>query len=285
MIICGTDLSESSFAAARTAALIAKRLGAGMALAHVVDPSQAPGATESVCDELRARAESLAAEIGIDVEVLVERGVADEKLVALAASATARFLVVSSTGKTTAQKWLLGSVADSAVRTSQVPVLVVREGDAIDAWARGERALRVMVGVEPTVASRAVLRFAESLRAIGRCELVVAQIAWPAEEHRRADLPPPIPLDRLRPELEEVLLRELESWAGPDESDRTFVVKAGWGRVDRHLTQLAKELSAHLVVVGTHQRAGIAALWRGSVSRGVLHDAETSVACVPLHER
>jgi nucleotide-binding universal stress UspA family protein len=49
--------------------------------------------------------------------------------------------------------------------------------------------------------------------------------------------------------------------------------QGGW-RCGRHR-------QAALLVVGTHQRAGIARLWQGSVSRGVLHAAAMSVACVP----
>jgi len=60
-----------------------------------------------------------------------------------------------------------------------------------------------------------------------------------------------------------------------------FVVRPGWGRVDSHLTQLAAEAEVDLLVVGTHKRAGIARLWQGAVSRGVLHGASMSVACIP----
>jgi len=184
------------------------------------------------------------------------------------------------------QRWLLGSVAERVAQASTAPVLVVRDGGSLEAWGRGERALRVMVGVELTPTSKAVLQWAGELRAIGPCELLVAQIAWPAEEHQRLGVPTPMPLDQLRPELEQVLLRDLEQWAGeqPQPGDRSFIVKPGWGRVDRHLTLLAEKSKVELLVVGAHQRAGIARLWQGSVSRGVLHAAAMSVACVPLRE-
>jgi nucleotide-binding universal stress UspA family protein len=61
-------------------------------------------------------------------------------------------------------------------------------------------------------------------------------------------------------------------------------VSPGWGRVDTHLTLLAAESKVDLLVVGTHQRAGAARLWQGSVSRGVLHEALGNVACVPRGE-
>jgi nucleotide-binding universal stress UspA family protein len=45
---------------------------------------------------------------------------------------------------------------------------------------------------------------------------------------------------------------------------------------------MATDEGADVLVVGTHQRRGMDRLWHGSVSRGVLGLAPTSVACVPL---
>ncbi len=284
-IVCGTDFSENSDKAVGAAGAIARRLGLPLKLLHVTDSPGADGRGEEAPGaRLSTQAEALRAQFGIDVEPLVEAGVADERLVALARSLNARLLVVASLDEKKQQYWLLGSVAERVAQTSSAPVLVVRDGPSIEAWARGESVLRVMVGVEQTAGSKAALRWARELREIGRCELLVVQIAWPAEEHQRAGISTPMPLDHLRPELEQVLSRDLEAWAGeqPCPVDTSFVVKPGWGRVDRHLTLFAAESKADLLVVGTHQRAGIARLWQGSVSRGVLHGAAMSVACVPL---
>ena len=57
-------------------------------------------------------------------------------------------LVVASLGNTTQHRWLLGSVAERVAQTSPVPVLIVRESDSIEAWARGKRPLRATVGAK-----------------------------------------------------------------------------------------------------------------------------------------
>jgi nucleotide-binding universal stress UspA family protein len=95
-----------------------------------------------------------------------------------------------------------------------------------------------------------------------------------------------MPLDHLVPELHETLMRDLQTWAGEvaGEGETTFRVIPGAGRADVHLTQLADEAEADLLVVGTHQRAGVSHLWQGSVSRGVLHHAHCNVACVPRRD-
>ena len=59
-------------------------------------------------------------------------------------------------------------------------------------------------------------------------------------------------------------------------------IEKGWGRSDAHLIQVAREEHADLIVIGTHQRHGLARLGHLSVSRGVLHYAPMNVVCVPF---
>jgi len=293
-IVCGTDLSENAAHAAQAAAAIAKRLGVPLKLVHVIDELGAELTVASdqnaIYDPLRKRTREQAAELGtqfgIDVEPIVVPGIACEKLIEIAQVASASLLVVSSLGDKKQHRWLLGSVAERVAQASPLPVLVVRDGASVDAWVRGDRSLRVMVGVELASTSKTALRWAAGLRAIGPCDLLVTQVASPFGEHVRLGIPTPIPLDRLRPEIHEPLERDLRAWAGdlPGEGETTFTVSPGLGRVDAQLAQLAAEAKADLLVVGTHQRAGVARLWQGSVSRGVLHHASCSVACVPRGE-
>lgn len=288
-IVCGIDFSESSVAAARAAAAIAKRLGLPLELVHTIDIADAElraglrGTYEPLQTRLVDEAERLRAEFAIQTESLLDAGPADERLVALASSLDARLLVIGPLGERKQHRWLLGSVAERVAQASDVPVLVVRDRARIESWAGGNGTLRVMVGVEATAGSQTALRWAEGLRDIGPCQLVIAQIVWPPETHPAAGMSTPMPLDHLRPEIAESLLHALQEWAGvlSDPGNTSFVVEPGWGRVDSHLTQLAAESKMDLLVVGTHQRAGIARLWQGSVSRNVLHGAPMSVACVP----
>lgn len=279
-IVCGVDFSDGSAAAARVAAAIAARLRLPLEVVHAVDSTSVDRAT---AQRLDAVVEALRAELGSSVEGRVEAGAADEALVARARQRDGRLLVVGSLGGRRQAHSLLGTVAERTAQSSPIPVLIVRDAAPLLAWARGERPLRAMVGVEPTSLSHAALRWAEGLREVGPCELIVVRIFWPAEVHERAGVPGPIPLDHLPPAIEQRLLDDLRRWAGtPSSCGQTeFLVKPGWGRVDTHLTQAAAGSSADLLVVGTMQRTGIARLWQGSVSRGVLHSATMSVACVP----
>jgi nucleotide-binding universal stress UspA family protein len=294
-IVCGTDLSENAQEAARAAAAIAKRLAVPLKLVHVIDELGAELAAASedlaIYDPVRRRvqehANELKSRLGIEVEAIVAlSGTAHETLIEIARATGASLIVLAALGSKKQQRWLLGSTAERVAQASPIPVLVVREAASIEAWARGERPLRTMVGVEITATSLAALRWAAGLRELGPCDLQVTQVAWPFGEHLRLGVPMPMPLDQLRPELLEPLTRDLRAWAGdvPGEGQTTFAVSPGWGRVDAHLTLLGAETKVDLLVVGTHQRAFAARLWQGSVSRGVLHQASSNVACVPRGE-
>ncbi|HUH00714.1 MAG TPA: universal stress protein [Kofleriaceae bacterium] len=282
-IVCGTDFSACADAAAGAAAALARRLELPLILVHVTAQRASDPGYEEVSARLRAETEALQARFDLEIEAVLEPGVAHERLAALAVGRNARMIVVASLGEQKPRRWLLGSVAERVAQSSPVPTLVVRDGAILEAWARGERSLRVMVGVQLSPTARAALEWANGLREVGACELHVVQIAWPAVEHRRAGGTAPMPLDRLRPELEQVLQRELEQWVGehPGIGPTSCLVKPGFGRVDSHLILLARELGMDLLVVGTNQRAGISRLWQGSVSRGVLQAATMNVACVP----
>lgn len=293
-IVCGIDFSERATQAAQAAGAIARRFDVPLVLVHVLDERGAllagRGAQDTLFDPQRAKlqcqADQLRADLGIEVEPILRLGAPDQQLVEAARAASARLLVVSAQGAETPRRWLLGSVAERVAQSSPVPVLAVRDGARLEGWARGDTPLRVMVGVEPVQASKAALHWAATPRALGGCELFIAQIAWPPKEHSRLGIPAPMPLDHLVPEVHEALERDLRSWVGalPGEGEIRFVVSPGWGRVDAHLVDLADEARADLRVVGMHRRSGLARTWLGSVSRGVLHHASTNVVCVPYSE-
>lgn len=283
-IATGTDFSQAAATATDVAAALAQRMQDDLVLVHVVGsdaPPSGAGRDDSVQRRLEAEVQRLQP---VRVQGVLTGGEPHQQIVAIGVETGARLLVLGSVGQGRTRPWVLGSVADKVAQHSPVPVLVVRDGARLLAWLRQERPLAVLVGVEPTAGSLAALTWAQSLRRVGPCSVTATQVVWPPELQPVAGPGRQIPLDVLDPEVAGRLREELRTWAQRAglAAETTFDVRPGWGRVDSHLLQVAAEGKADLVVVGTHQRAGIARLWQGSVSRGVLHDSPVSVACVPM---
>lgn len=285
-IVCGTDFSHNARQASEVAAALAGRMGQSLVLVHVVDvlpigpEKHAP--YEGLGHRLQDEARRLADRFMVNVEPVVVPGSAHRKLMKLASENDASLIVLASVSTETA-RWEVGSVAERVAQASPVPVLVVRNAERLLNWLTTERALNAMIGVDASATSRAALDFAVSLRGIGPVDLVLTQIAWPLGEYYHYGVSPLSSIDRLHPELEALLVRDLKAWTGElrGEGATRFSVRPGLGRVDTHLELAAREADTDLVVVGTHQRAGVARIWQSSVSRGVLHAASTNVVCVP----
>ena len=84
----------------------------------------------------------------------------DVELAELASRLDARLLVVGSLGRRS-DEWLLGSMAEHAAERAPVPTLVVRSAAPFEAWARGERPLKIFVAFDFTGAAEAALRWIE----------------------------------------------------------------------------------------------------------------------------
>ncbi len=278
MILCGTDLSVASEPALKAAAALAKKQGRDLLLVTVLERDE-PGARMDAEMRLEQDAGALRREFGLSVDTRVEAGVPEQQLLALAKARSASLLVVGAEGR--AQRGRrLGSVPEYLCQTSGIPVLVARDADALVSWSSDSRALRVLVGSGLGDASTSALECVSDWPDLA---LTVAHIAWPYGEHYRLGISGPMPLDHLRPEVHHQLLGDLGRWAAQVQCrvSPKLRVTPGWGRIDSHLAQLAKEKEADLLVVGSHQRNFAERLWHGSVSRNAIHEASCNVLCVP----
>ncbi len=289
-IVCGTDFSEHAAQAIEVAAAVAKRLGEPLVLVHAVDKESReplPGdVRESLClyerAQLREERERLRA---AKVEVIEDfaDGKPNEVLVDAATAHHARLLVLSSQGRRPPKRWVLGSVAESVAEAAPVPTLVVRAAAPFVQWALGKRRLRVFAGADFSAQSEAALRWVGWLRGIGPCEVVVAFLEPALLVNGPLDMVPSPIVDEMLARTGHVQARAFRQRVRAILGAKGVRVRIekGWGRSDAHLIQVACEERADLIVVGTHQRHGLGRLGHLSVSRGVLHYAPMSVACVP----
>jgi nucleotide-binding universal stress UspA family protein len=287
-IFCGTDFSEPAQHAANAAAALAKRIGTPLVLIHGADergeiPRQYwPALIDEQRPHLVAEAARLRA-VGAEVQEKFTGGVPEEGVAKDAEQAQARLIVLGSGGKGTFDRWVLGSAAERIAETAAVPTLVVRDAVPLEAWAGGERPLKVFVGADFTPSSDAALRWVAELRQLGPCEITLGFVDRAPEEHGQLAVYDAFDLTEESPEArttnESDLRTKAKHYLGVEPG--LLRVIPGSKQIDAHLLQLALEDGAELIVVGTHQWRGARRLRHGSVSRRILRNARTNVACIP----
>jgi nucleotide-binding universal stress UspA family protein len=142
VILAATDFSDTSGAAVDWAVGLARALGATLVVAHFFDlpivgfPDAAFLVTAKTAARLSNEAQALLdAEIArlratqVHVEGVLKQSDARTGIPELAAASGARLVVVGSHGRTGLTRALVGSVAETILRASPVPVTVVRKHD------------------------------------------------------------------------------------------------------------------------------------------------------------
>lgn len=292
-ILCGTDFSPPAHAAMRVAAAWSAKVRQSLRLVHVWEATIADEAMfalqANACESLRAtlegEADVLRAEFDIPVTTSVVTGSVYERILHEAAACHAGLIVVASLGRGMRHGWLLGSNAERIAQRATIPVLVVRDAPPLLAWMAAAQELKVSVCVDLTPASRAALRWARGLGRMGNCSLQLEYVAWPPAERRFAANRGEIAQAGDWSGLETALAADVALWAGaeagPATAHETVRAVVNWGRPDAALAESAHAAGSAMIVAGSHRRSHIARLWQGSVTRGLLHRADTNVACVP----
>jgi nucleotide-binding universal stress UspA family protein len=284
-IVFATNFSDAALSASTVAAELARKAGEPLRLVHVLNPDSARAfgralreAAEAALDDQVRRLEKLGAKVE-RVLLVGEPAVTVEEFVREQRAS----LVVTAAPSHDAPFLGVGGTVDRLAQALTVPLLVVREPAPLEAWARGERPLRVMLGVDRSLPFEAARDWVKSLRRWGAVEVVGGRIYWPEEEYQRLGLAHPLAFADVTPDLRLALEKETASLMAPLASAEgqvpRAVVEPGVGRIADHLVELAAREKADVLVVGTHHRRALGRLW--SVSHHALRLAHMSVACVP----
>jgi len=138
-ILVPTDLSEGAQYALDYACELARSLGARVHLLNVIgipvlgvpELGAAMGSTliDSMIAECQQALDKLAAQKGCDGEVLLKTGDARDLINQMATELRADLIVMGTHGRRGVSHALLGSIAESVVRSAPCPVLTVRQRD------------------------------------------------------------------------------------------------------------------------------------------------------------
>jgi nucleotide-binding universal stress UspA family protein len=288
-VAVGVDFSEESEHALEQAALIAKRFDSELVVLHV--GAVAPPATRSLLPSVRVWeriVDQQAAEERVKIKAVADRltkeglkashlcidGDPAEELAKATDDLGADLLVVGTHGHTGAKLFLLGSVAQRAVRRARCDVLVCRELPqpsppknilvATDFSAHAERALEVAME----------LATSESRIDIVHCVSPISLTGHAEEGFSLADL-----WEQIKQEAEEQgkELLEAKKDKGMDLHFEVVEDAAAAGVLAK-----AKDSSTtyDLIVLGSHGRRGFRRFFLGSVAEKVVRHAPCSTLVV-----
>ena len=256
--------------------------GARVTAVHVVDESYLyfgdevaiPGIADlhdKVVRESEQRLEAVCAPAGFDDRVLLEGHAANE-IHRYAEDQGADLVVMGAHGR---HGWrlLLGSTANAVLHGTTCDVLCVHIPEEAVPFRE------VLVAVDSTEEAGAVLGRAVEVAAISGARVSVLSVIRPLE-HAYAGVDMASYGDsavRFAHEAEQQVLGQLDALADDFGVRGERLVRRGHPAEEIHAA--ADELSADLVVVGTHGRHGFALLL-GSTANAVLHGAKTDILAV-----
>lgn len=259
-------------------------------LLRVVEPSLVVSVDEG---DLRERERSLAPvaarlRAGLHgpvgrVETLVRAGDPAEEIALAAEEMGADLIALTTHGRTGFDRFVLGSVAETLVRTSKTPLLALRAVEPLPPTeARPPLFARTLLAHDGSEHAERALDVLLRLNAGRGGRLLLLGVIETMDPDGAA--PDPSSPD-LRKRYLGLLARDLEArLAGPAEKARAAGVEAGvevvCGRPAAKILDRAEALSASLLALGTHGRSGIARWALGSVAEKVLRAAPGPVLTV-----
>jgi universal stress protein E len=282
IVVGVSDLQNDPMLAA--AMRLAERLGAQLHAVHAFEIPHAVLRTHHVLGtpacELRGTYER---EFGARLEAEVRRlspgsgfpcsavaSPAGDAIVSAVNRVGADLIVVGATRQGVVLRHILGSTADRVIRTSAVPVLVLRPPFATEFR-------RVLFTTDLSQASAAALRHgADVVKQLGEpntLEVRCTTATWVSEW-----IQPAIPPAKLHGEARVELLRFLDAAALPFDG---IVPRVRIGDPAKEVISEAAEWNADLIVVGTRGRSSVSRFLLGSVAGSVLRSASCDVLVVP----
>lgn len=279
-IVVGVDGSPTSTAAALWAAALADRLDSPLHIACAVqEPTFYMAESvmvipEEVWEQQRRTAEEIVDEAAkailerhpyLSVATHVDAVPPAEMLVDL--SASARLMVVGSSGTGLVLSTLLGSTAKVVADTAACPVVVWREGP-------GDPNSPILVGIDGSATSAAAIAMAFEIASRLEVPLIAAHVWSAASQAGGVTLP--LLIDWAAIEKEESVLLA-ESLAGWVEKYPDVVVERVLRQSNPAHTLVDLSEHAQLVVVGSRGRGPVRSALLGSTSSNLTHHARCPV--------
>jgi nucleotide-binding universal stress UspA family protein len=281
-LLAPTDFGESSQRAEDLAAELAAKFEAKLTLLHVWSvpaPTYAEALTwpiteiEAAARDALARANARLKEKHAKCESVLAAGIAWDRILETAKQREVDMIVIGTHGRRGLPRFLLGSVAEKVVRLSPVPVLTVGSESGVTPIRK------ILLPVDLGPASEAAIEETAALASAFGAEVTVLHV-YEAPIHVYPGVPyvpiydTSLALEKSARGAVDVVVHQLAGRV----ARVTGLVRQGsaW----RNINEVAQELGADLIVLGTHGRRGVPRAFIGSVAEKVVRTSPVPVLTV-----
>jgi nucleotide-binding universal stress UspA family protein len=279
-IVVATDFSERSDRAIRRATILARTFGATVKLIHVVDDDQPQHLIEveehATHDLLEEQVTSLREIDGLDCEFCVAIGDPFEKITQLAREDDADLLVIGPHRRQILQDVFIGTTAERTIRTSDRPVLMANAAP-VGPYRQ------ILIATDLSECSSSTLRAAKELELMDTAKASVLHVydAPATGLMSRASLSEDQIKDYMINEEQRASLSLLAFLVENDLRSLPSVLKPALSPVEDVVLSAAHDISAELIILGSHGKTGLAKTLLGSVAEKLLRIADRDILVVP----
>jgi nucleotide-binding universal stress UspA family protein len=291
VIMVPTDGSGFDREAIRVALRIAERTNAQIRLVRVLATGSffaaAPEGTPIAVDVVRSERDralselySLAAECRTiskaDISVDLHAGPVGDVLQGYARRNDVDLIVISTHARSGISRLSLGSVTDSLIRHTTIPVLVVRPPTSYLNPQVGGALKRIVVPLDGSTLAEQILPRVLELAKLEEAEITLLQVLIPDSYSQKEMVDPSLPWWEKDIAVTRSYLFRIASRLRRNGVAVTTDIVIG-ENVATAIGDFASREKADLIAIATHGRGGLARMLRGSVADAVMHSARISM--------
>lgn len=293
VIMVPTDGSGFDREAIRVALRIAERSNAKVRLVRVLASDSFFGSTPeghwtpmsaevghsertSALSDLYALAAECRSGFKPDVTVDLHGGPVADVLQGYARRHDVDLIVMSTHGRTGVSRLSQGSVTDSLIRHTSIPVLVVKSPESYLNPQLGRAFKRIVVPLDGSTLAEQILPRVLTLAKLEDAEVSLLQVLIPHSYSQKEMFDPNLPWWDMDVSLAQAYLFRVASRLRRNGLVVTTDIVIGENVADA-IGDFASREKAGLVAIATHGRGGLARMVRGSVADAIMHSGKLSM--------
>jgi nucleotide-binding universal stress UspA family protein len=221
---------------------------------------------------------------GLEISSLCIYGDAAAEILNFADKNDVNLIIMSAYGKSGPGIWAMGSIASKVVQRSNIPVLLIRTGSKDDA-VKEKDFKKVMLPLDGSEFSEAVIPYAESLAEKMKSELIVARVIEPIQLPRITYRETEVDIEKHEKKLMDTAERKVGEYLSKlVESLKEKGINAKMvslqGRPADTILGYSENNDISLIVMATHGYSGISKWAYGSVASRIIEGSKKPLLVV-----